>query len=225
MHKNSKNVDPAFGQVEILEQRKAEQVLRETEERVRSVAQRQGVKPVDGEDTSFEIKASAETVESLEDLEQYFEGIKGLSSADIVFYGESQQRRHGTQELSEDIAVRVDFPDQRFRDVYQMLEKDFGVQRVQFYMTGSGEDSVEAFRDTLPVLDVRTGDLGDAKGVYVSYRNGGTVEAMWSEKEDIKEVYDSLQGLGLGYYGAVVTGEQDSEWVIAENPYDDFSDM
>lgn len=216
---------PAFGKVEILDQRKDEQVLRETEERVRSAAQGEGIRPLEEEDISFEIKAPSEAVEDVEDLEMYLERIRGVASADIVLYGESKARRQGTEELSEGLDVRVDFPDQRFKEAYQALEEDFGVRNVQFYMTGNGDDSVEAFRDTVPVLDVLAGSPESRKGVFLSYRNGGTVEAIWSEDEDMKDVYDSLQGLGFGYHGAVVSGEEDSEWIIAEDPYEDFSEM
>lgn len=216
---------PAFGDVEILDQRKDEQVLRETEEKVRSAAQGEGIRPLEEEDISFEVKAPSEAVDDMEDLEEYLDRVRGIRSAGIVLYGESKARRQGTEELSEGLDVRVDFPDQRFREAYQALEDDFAVRDVQFYMTGNGDDSVEAFRDAVPVLDVLLGGPESRKGVFLSYRNGGTVEAIWSEDEDMKDVYDSLQGLGLGYHGAVVSGEQDSEWIIAEDPYEDFSDM
>ena len=218
-------MEPAFGDVEILGQRKDEEILRQTEKRVRDAAEGQGIEPLDGEDISFEVKKPSEPVEDLEGLEDYLQGARGLTSGHIVLYGESKARRRGTEEISEGLDVRVDFPDQRFRDVYKALEEDFGVRQVQFYMTGNGDDSVEAFRDAVPVLEVLAGSDESRRGVYVSYRNGGTVEAIWSEDDGFKDVYDSLKGMGLGYHGAVMTGEDDSEWVIAEHPYQDFSEM
>lgn len=54
-------MEPAFSDVEILGQRKDEEILRQTEKRVRDAAEGQGIEPLDGEDISFEVKKAFRT--------------------------------------------------------------------------------------------------------------------------------------------------------------------
>jgi hypothetical protein len=77
-------VEPAFGDVKNLGQRKDEEILRQTEKRVRDAAEGQGIEPLDGEDISFEVKKPSERVEDLEGLENYLQGARGLTSGHII---------------------------------------------------------------------------------------------------------------------------------------------
>lgn len=208
-------MNPEFGEVEILDQRKEEQVLRETEERVRSEAEAQGLE-LDNDIIGFEVSAPSEMISSSEDFLDYIEGCKGLQSGSLLVYGDSGYR-DGSGDVAESVDVRLDFPHSRFIEAYEALNDEFGVRDVGFYMIGEGEDSVEAVESAVPVVSYLVDSPDGRKGADVSYRNGGTVETLWTEEDDLREVYDSLTGLGLAYEGEVLIGEKDSEWVIAEN--------
>lgn len=212
---NEFTVNSEFGDVNILDQRKEEQVLRETEERVRKEADAQGIEQEE-DVIGFEISAPSQMVSSAEDFEEYLEGCRGLQSASLLFYGGSNHR-DGNGDVAESVDVKLDFPHERFLEAYRALNEEFGVRDVGFYMIGDGEDSVEAVRSAVPAVSYLVDSPDERKGADVSYRDGGTVETIWTEGDDLREVYDSLTGQGLAYEGEILTGEKDSEWVIAEN--------
>lgn len=208
-------VNPEFGDINILDRDDEEKVLRETEERVRREAEAQGIET--GDDIiAFEVSAPSRMVSSSEGFLDYLEGCRGLQSASLLVYGDLSQR-DGTGDVAESVDVKLDFPQERFLEAYNALNEEFGVRDVSFYMLGEGEDSLDALRSAVPAVSYLVDSPEERKGADVSYRDGGTVESMWTEGDDLKDVYDSLVGLGLAYEGEVLTGEKDSEWVIAQD--------
>ncbi|MFB6115584.1 MAG: hypothetical protein ABEK04_04770 [Candidatus Nanohalobium sp.] len=140
----------------------------------------------------------------------------GNQAADVVLYVNGRGRR-GKSELAEPVDVRLQFDNEIFLNAYSALQEEVDVRTAGFNMTGYGEGSVEAYNNAIPMVTFLLGNGEMDMGATVSYRDGGTVETMWSEgDEGLKDLFYALKGEGLEYEGAALEGEDESEWLIAD---------
>jgi hypothetical protein len=214
-------VNQSFDGLELLSQRPDKQVLEETESKLRKRVKNQGLETIGSEDTGIQFSKVSHQIENEKDLIRYLDHSTGRQPVDLVVYASSQR---GTKEIEEQAEAHISLDSQGFLDVYSSLEQDQGVKTACFSISGYGEDLSEAYESTIPMISFIL-DGEDEAGLTVSYRDGGTVETIWSDSEEtFRDVYDSLFGLGLDYEGATIEGEKDSAWMIADYGFADLDE-
>ncbi len=214
----------SFEGLEVLDERSEGAVLREMESRLRNEVKAQGLDFREGDDVALQFsRRSTSEIDSREDLADYLESSTGRQEVKIVVNA-SRPNRRGGMEISEGVDARIDLDDNTFLDVYSALENRFDVRKAGFNLTGYGEDAQEAYRTAQPMTTFLLGHGDQDFSATVSYREGGTVETMWSENGDSYELFKALYGEGLAYEGLALSGDGEEEWLIAdhgaENLYD-----
>lgn len=207
-------MDRDFEGAEVIGQRTEEAIIQELEQNLRAEADQRGLEPVEENAAGIELLEESIPVESEEELEEYLNGLQGLRTADVVLRAGRSDRRPNT--LAEEVSLNLDFDNQGFLDIYVQADVELGVENAGFSFVGYGDNAVEAYENSAPMIAFNLADHG---GFTASYRDGTTViEAFWSEDSDeVKTVYDALQSADAQYNGAVLEGDQEpEEWMIAD---------
>lgn len=209
-----------FNGLDLVSQRPDEAFLEETESNLRKKVRSQGLETLGGKDAGVHFSKLSEQVDNEEDLLRYIDHSAGLQSVDLAVYASDTR---GNKEVDEKAEAHISLDPQQFLDAYDSLEEDMDVRTAAFNVTGYGEDLVEAYESAVPMVSFLLEE--DASGVTVSYRDGGSVETIWSDSEEVfRDIYSNLFGIGLGYEGAAVEGEKDSEWMVADYGFENLDD-
>lgn len=216
METKSKTVNQSFDGLEIVSERPEEAVLEEVESGLRKKVKSRGLETVGDKDAAIQFSEPSHQVESEEDLLRYLDHSAGLQDVELVVYASGHR---GNKELGEKTEAHISLDPEGFVEAYNALEESLDVKTAGLNVSGYGEDLVEAYRSAVPMVSfLLDGEAG--AGVTVSYRNGGTVETIWSDSEErFREVYDALFGLGLDYEGSVLEGAEEAEWMIADDGF------
>lgn len=210
-------MDREFNGLEIVSNRPEQQFLEETESDLIERVKSKGLETVGGKDAGIQFSNISEKIDNEQDLLRYIDHSAGLQCVDLAVYA---SKTRGSKEVGEEAEAHISLDPQQFLDAYKALEQDLNVRTAGFNITGYGEGLVEAYESAVPMVSFLL-EEEDVSGVTVSYRDGGSVETIWSDSQEVfRDIYTSLFGLGLGYDGAAVEGEKDSEWMVADHGYE-----
>lgn len=210
-----------FNSLDIVSQRPDEAILDEFESDLRKEINNRGLETIGDEDAGIHSPELSQEIESEEDFISYIDHSAGLKKTDLIIYASDSR---GNRQIGERTEANISLNSDLFVEVYNALEEEMDIESAAFNFTGYGKGLQEAYNSAVPMVSFLL-DGEDEKGVTVSYRNGGTVETIWSEMdESFREAYDSLFGMGLDYEGSVLDGEKETEWMAADYGFEDLEE-
>lgn len=210
-----------FDGLEIVSERPEQAVLEETESELRNRVSSRGLETLGDEDAGVQFSRVSEQIDTEQDLLRYIDNSAGLQSVDLVVYASGSR---GNRELGERTEAHISMDPEGFIEAYNAVDQDLDIKTAGFNLSGYGNDLVEAYESAVPMVSFLLDGEAES-GFTVSYRNGGTVETIWSDSDEtFRQVYDSLFGLGLDYEGVVFEDEEETEWMIADYGFEDLDE-
>jgi len=207
----------SFEGLTLVDNRSDSLVLEQVEDRLRSEIDARGLETLDEQDVVFQgTNPSLNDIGSQQDLQQYIDRCTGLQPVNIVLYASDSEAR-GTDTLVESVDTRVDIEGEIFTNAYSALDDVLNIEKASFNLTGEGKNSIEAYRSTVPSMNFLIEYEGEDALATVSYRQGGTLENIWTENDSaFEELYQNLRTLGLDYEGTTVEGQENTEWIVTD---------